>query len=388
MRYIYGIIAVCLVSVLSFCTGEKETVNESIVISAIPKLISENAMYNIDSVSKALESATEFQKNEGRKNFLRAVDLLVNDKKAKESVVLFKEAVRYFPDSRMFLFLTKAYIETGDAENASKTNEICYRIGCDPYYELPFNDALIFALKNDTTNCINSLNEAIYEGFLNKDKIVNEKRFDFIRDDTRYASMIVNTFNDDAKLRAMLFKNYLKVIPELKLVFEESIDSVGNHPGDKYINYDYAVFVPEMEEGRFSRDVTNEYMYVGKIKLGNNFHAVIYKTYFAIADTLNPTKAYVITYDSIGTVIDNEVIGCYCSPTVSQAFKINADMIIETTEHTYKWKNDPIEKGYAGNEIESSEVSEVKQIQLGESGAIKRISIAAGSGVPSVKEVD
>lgn len=381
MKYIYGIIAICLISVLTFCTGGKETVNETVLNNAIPILISDNAMFNADSIAKALENATEVQKNEGRKYFLRAMDLLVNEKKALESIVLFKDAIRYFPDGRMFLFLTKAYIELNDIVNAAKTNEIGFKIGCDPYYELPFNDALINALKKDTASCISSLYEAVNEGFLNKDKIVNEKRFDFIRDHHDYVSMMVNTFNNDAKLKALLFKNYLKIIPDLSLPYEESIDSVSNHPGDKYINYDYAVFIPEMEDGRFSRDVTNEYFYVGKIKLENNCHAVVYKTYFAIADTLNPTKTYVITYDSVGTVIDDEVIGCFCSPTTSQAFTITKDFTIESSEYTYKWKNDPIEKGYAGNKIESFEVSKAKQIQLGEGGTIKRISIAGNTTI-------
>lgn len=386
MKYIYGIIAICLISVLTFCTGEKQTVNENTKSNEVAKLLSENAMYNVDSIQHGLKIVTEIQKNEGRKYFLRAMDLLVNEKKATESIVLFKDAIRYFPDGRMFLFLTKAYIELNDTDNASKINEICYRIGCDSYYELPFNDALINAIKKDTANCIASLNEAIYEGFLNKDKIVNEKRFDFIRDDARYVSMIVNTFNNDAKLKALLFKNYLKLIPDLNLPFTESIDSVGNRLDGRYINYDYAVFIPEMEDGRFSRDVTNEYMHVGKIKLENSYYAVVYKTYFAIADTLNPTKTYVITYDSVGTIVDDEVIGCFCSPTTSQSFTIGTDMTIESSEYIYKWKNDPIEKGYAGNQIESFEVSKAKQIQLGEAGTIKRISIAGSTTIPSPKE--
>ena len=358
--------AICLASVLTFCTGEKQTVNENSKSNSVAKLLSENALFNADSITEGQRIATDLQKNEGRRYFLRAMDLLVNEKKATESIVLFKDAIRYFPDSRMYLFLTKAYIEISDTDNASKTNEICYRIGCDPYYELPFNDALINAIKKDTANCIASLNEAIYEGFLNKDKIVSEKRFDFIRDDPNYISMIVNTFNNDVKLKALLFKNYLKLMPDLSLPFTESIDSVSNRLDERYINYDYAVFIPEMENGRFSRDVTNEYMYVGKINLENNYHAVVYKTYFAIADTLNPTKTFVITYDSIGNVIDDEIIGCFCSPNTSQAFTISKDFTIESSEFTYKWKKDPIDKGYAGNEIESFEVIKAKQIQLGE----------------------
>lgn len=381
MNYIYGAILIILISVLTFCTSGKETVNETVSNNKIPILMSDEFMFNSDSISKALERATDLQKNEGRKYFLRAMDLLVNEKKPSESIILFKDAIRYFPDGRMFLYLTKAYIELNDIENASKANEICYRIGCDPYYEIPFNDALINALKLDTAACITSLNEAVYEGFLNKNKILSEKRFDFIRADARYVSMIVNTFNDDKRLKELLFKSYLKMLPELTLPLVEPVDSVANHSNDKYINYDFAIFIPEMEEGRFSRDVTNEYLYVGKINLENNYHAVVYKTFFAIADTLNPTKTYVITYDSLGTVIDNELIGCFCSPTTSQAFTIDKDFTIETSEYTYKWKSDPIEKGYAGNKIESFEVAKAKQIQLGEAGTIKRISIAGNNNI-------
>lgn len=383
MKYIYGIIAICLVSVLTFCSGGKETFNETNQNKYVSKRLTESAIFIKDSIEYARTVSSGAQIDESRKRFLKGLDFLINKSKPEESVALFKEAIMYFPDERYFFYLTKAFIALNDAEHATIANVMCSEYNYQPYYEVAFNDALISAIKKDTSMCIDNLNGAIYEGFLNKDKILNEKLFDFIREDSRYISMVVNTFNNDAKLKALLFKNYLKMIPDLNLPYEESIDSVSNHPGDKYINYDYAVFIPEMEDGRFSRDVTNEYMYVGKINLENNCHAVVYKTYFAIADTLNPTKTYVITYDSVGTIIDNEIIGCFCSPTTSQAFTIAKDFTIESSEYTYKWKNDPIEKGYAGNKIESFEVEKAKQIQLGEAGTIKRISIAGNTTVKS-----
>lgn len=128
---------------------------------------------------------------------------------------------------------------------------------------------------------------------------------------------------------------------------------------------------------------TNEYMYVGKIKLENNFQALIYKTYLAIADTLNPVKTFVITYDSLGNVVDNEMIGCFCSPTNSQAYTILPDYTIETTSYNYKWKYDPLEKGFAGNQIESSEIEKPKQIQVAKDGIIKREGIVK---TPTIKE--
>lgn len=386
MKYIYILIAATLITILTFCTGGKETQTETKLNNNISKRLTEAAMFNNDSIKYALATTSIAQKDESRRCFLKAMDLLVNKQKAKESIAYFKDAILYSPDVRMYYFLTKAYIETGDAENATKSNEVCYNMGdiggYDPYYEVVFNDALINAIKGDSAACISSLNDAIYEGFLNKARIVNEKRFDFIRENPHYISMIVNTFNDDAKLKALLFKGYINSFPDLALPYTESIDSVKNH-NYNYINYDYAAFIPNMEDGRFSRDVTNEYFCVGKIKLENHYYAMVYKTYLAIADTLNPVKTFVITYDSLGATVDEEMIGCFCTPTLSQAYTINKDFVIETTAYNYKWKNEPLEKGYAGNQIISTEPDKPKQIQLIEKGEIKREKVAGTDTSPA-----
>lgn len=380
MKYIYLLIAATLITVLSFCTGGKETQTDIKTNNSVNKRLSEGALFDIDSVMQAQKDVSDLQKDEGRKYFLKAMDLLVNKQKARESIELFRDAIRYFPDSRMYYFLTKAYIGVSDADHAQQSNDVLQAIGYDPYYEVYFNDALIAAIRQDSAMCVGSLSQAVFEGFLNKNRIINEKRFDFVRDNPRYVSFIVNTFNDDAKLKALLFKNYLNTFPDLKLPYAEPIDSVKNH-SYPYINYDYAVFIPNMEDGRFARDVTNEYFAVGKMKIGN-YYAMIYKTYLAIADTLNPVKTFVVTYDSLGTVVDEEMLGCFCSPTTAQAFSISSDYVIDLLGYTYKWKNDPLEKGYAGNEIISAEAGKPQQVQLIEGGEIRRDKVAGNAVVP------
>lgn len=376
MRYIYITIAVILIAVLTFCTSEKSTVNETVHQSAVTKCLSEQAVFNTDSINEALLIVNALQKDEARKLFLRALDLLVNNKKPEESIMLFKESACYFPDARTYYFLTKAYIEIQDPYQAESANRAVGMLGYDPYYEVAFNDAVIAALKRDTTACIAQLNEAIFEGFLNKKRIDDEKAFDFIREEPQFVALLVNTFNDDAHLKVLVFKNYLKSIPDLKLPYNEPIDSVRNHGTENYISYDYAVFVPEMEGGRFSRDVTNEYLYVGKLKLQDNNFAVIYKSYSVIADTLNPVKTYVITYDSTGTVVDNEMIGCFCSPMNSVAYSVSENNVIESTGYNYTWKFNPLDKGYAGNQVTSFETEKPRYFELGNSGIIIRERVA------------
>lgn len=77
------------------------------------------------------------------------------------------------------------------------------------------------------------------------------------------------------------------------------------------------------------------------------------------------------------------MIGCFCSPTNSQAYTILPDYTIETTSYNYKWKYDPLEKGFAGNQIESSEIEKPKQIQVAKDGIIKREGIVK---TPTIKE--
>jgi len=361
---------------LAACSGEKETVKEVTRNTAVGKCLSEAGLFVTDSVESARKYATDLQKAEGRKFFLQGLDLLVNKQKAESSIELFKEALQYYPDEKAYYYLAKAYVEQGDAGNAEKSLNILYGWGYDPYYEIPYMNAIVQAMRKDTAAAIGSLNEAIAEGFLNKDRLVNEKHFDFLREDPRYTALMVNTFNDDKKLKALLFKNYLKIYPELNLPYTDPIDSVARYNYDRYVNYDYAVFLPGMEDGRFSRDVTNEYLWVGKMKLENNAWAVVYKTVFAIADTLNPVKTYVITYDSLGTVVDNELIGCFCSPNTSKAYTINKDLSINSTEYKVNWLNDPEEKGYAGNTITSTEEDKRSAVKLNAGGIIKRDEIA------------
>ncbi|MBS1636020.1 MAG: hypothetical protein JST26_08900 [Bacteroidetes bacterium] len=379
MKYFYACIITLSIGVFCFCSGEKETVKDNTKNPSIAQCLDEKTMFLFDSVTKVSEKVSAQQKAEGRKYFLQAMDILVNKKNPQGSIEFFKESIFYYPSDKSYFYLTKAYIATGDAENARKASEITGALGYEPFYEVYYQDALISALGKDTNLCLENLSQAIMEGFLNKDRLNNEKAFDFMRDNERFQAMMVNTFNDDAKLKQLVFKGFLKLFPDMQLPYTEPIDSVSRYNYDHYINYDYAAFIPGMEDGRFSRDVTNEYLYVGKLRLDNNHQAVIYKTVLAIADTLNPVKTYVQTYDSLGNLLDSEMIGCFCSPTSSMVFTIDKDYTIHTTEYKVNWLNDPLEKGYAGNTITSTEAGKSTSVRVDVSGTIAREGVASSA---------
>ncbi|MGZ3884907.1 MAG: hypothetical protein ACXVP0_05185 [Bacteroidia bacterium] len=370
---------------LSACTGEKPAAQavsgkeQKIAYSLQPEQI-----YDTTSIQAALLKADRHQKAESRKAFLKGLDLLTNKNNPAGSIEFFKESIYYYPDEKNYMHLFKAYINSGDTAGSQIINHMLNGLAQAwhiEYYEIDFNDALIYAVKKDTIQTINSISTAIMDGFVFKERITDEPLFKFMENHLSYQSLIASNFGSDEKLNRMLFKAFLKYYPDLELPFEITLDSARSFNYDKYIDYNFATLIPGMNDGRFSRDVTNEYMYVGKFKMETGY-GFVYKSFMAIADTLNPVKTYVVTYDTTGQMIANEMIGCFCSPTESSSFVINKDQTI--TIHTYavKWESDPLEKGYAGNKIVSTEEVTKEIISYDQNGKILR------DGVGIVKDPD
>lgn len=307
-----------------------------------------DSIYSVNSITLALANANELQKTESRRQFMTGLDLLVNKNKAEASIEYFKESIFYYPDEKNYQHLFQAYLKTNKFDLAELVNNAMYdRI---EYSESMFNSALLVAAKKDTSNCIATLNEAVMMGFVFKDRITQEPLFDFIRDNQSYQSLILSTFGNDEKLSRILFKSFVKSFPDISLPYEMSVDSAKSFSFDHYVNYNYASFIPGMEDGRFSREVSKEYMAIGKFKTENGF-AFVYKVYEMMADTLNPVETNIVVYDTLGKQVSTQEIGCFCSPLQSKGFIINKDFSIDIKQYKTNWESNPLDKGYAGNKI-------------------------------------
>jgi hypothetical protein len=333
----------------TFCSNEQpKKVTNTTKEKKVDYALVPDSIYSISSITLALEKATVLQKAESRKQFMTGLDLLANKNKAEASIEFFKESIFYYPDEKNYQHLFQAYLKTNKFDLAQLVNTAMYdRID---YSEAIFNSALLVAAKKDTNDCIATLNEAIMMGFVFKDRIVNEPLFDFIKDKESYQSLILSTFGNDEKLSRILFKAFVKSFPDINLPYEMPVDSAKSFSFDHYVNYNYASFIPGMEDGRFSREVSKEYMAIGKFKTDNGF-AFVYKVYEMMADTLNPVETNIVVYDTLGKQISTQEIGCFCSPLQSKGFVINKDFSIDIKQYKTNWESNPLDKGYAGNKI-------------------------------------
>lgn len=370
----FALLAFCFY-LFSQCSGGKpETVTQKNKIE-IPYSLKPENIYRADSIAEALKNATALQKAESRRLFMTGLDLMANKNDASASIEYFKEAVYFYPDEKNYLHLFKAYLKNSNLNLADSINATLLANKME-YPEYSFNQALIYAATKDTAACLELLSQATMSGFAFKDRITEEKLFDFMKENQSFQSFLVSNFGNDEKIRKTLFKAFLKNIPPLDLPFEMISDSAAAFSFDKYINYDFALFIPGMEDTRFSRDVSNEYMYVGKFKCEEG-QALIYKSYQMIADTLNPVSVNLIVYDTLGNVVGEKEIGCFCSPLESKGFKIWQDLSFEVSTFKSTWAFDPLEKGYAGNKVLSKEQSAHNTYKISKDNQVKETHIQA-----------
>ena len=108
------------------------------------------------------------------------------------------------------------------------------------------------------------------------------------------------------------------------------------------ISYDFAKFIPEMENTEFGRDVSHDYYVVGKLTETPIYTAIIYtSTEFNQPEdgsyAVEPHYTKLVTYAPNGYIIDNRLISCDCSEEKIKAVRIENN-VITTEDYKVTWK--------------------------------------------------
>lgn len=367
------ILTLFLFPFLFSCTGEKGRSTGGKFASSgkvVNQLLDERFIFNSDSIYKAFDRATNDQKTKSRQLFLKGLDFYVNQHNAAESAKLFRESILYFPDYATYTYLGNAYVDMGDSLRADSALEDHEMPDADRLYA----SARLAALKKDTSMAISLLTEAFGNGFIGKKKLEEDKIFDFLRASRGFTALVVTYLKDDDKLREILFKSFLASAPELTLPYSFTEDSIAlaqtGNIAPQYIDYDFAGFIPGMEDGRFSRDVSNSYYMVGKVKLDNGMYAVMHRVIMMIVDTLAPVEVKLLVYDSTGAVVDERSFAKYTLPETLITGSIDENRVITIRESKMKWKSNPLENGYAGNEYNGADLVSETRYKAGPDGKL------------------
>jgi hypothetical protein len=361
--------------VLLGCTGEKSQTGRSGFQTRsekrVDKLFAAHLIFNIDTVYRLLERANRDQVTKSRQLFMQALDQYVNQKNPAASIPLFRESILYYPDLKTYNYLANAYIDIMDTVRADSAL-VTYDMGD---YEVEYTMARLYAVRNDTASAISSLASAFSNGFSNKKRFENDPVFNYLRNERGFIALVVTYLKNDTRLLESLFKSFLATAPELRLPFSFTKDSllITNYEGiyrNPSINYDFAPFISGMEDSRFSRDVSNDYFMVGKLPLDGGRKAVLYKSVVVIADTLPPVEIKMAIFDSLGNLIEEKMFAQYTLPETLITGLIDENKSVIIREYKMKWKTDPLENGYAGNEYAGEDLLTEARYVFGSDGRL------------------
>ena len=362
-------------ALLAACTGEKSHTARGGFQKAAEKqvdmLLAERFIFNADSAYNAMERASKDQVTKSRQLFMRALDQYINQKNAAASIPLFRQSILYHPDMKTYNYLANAYIDVMDTLRAD-SSIIQVEMGD---YETEYTVARLLAVKKDTAGAINALGAAFNFGFSNKKRFENDKVFDFLRNERGFIALVVTYMKNDTRLLENLFKTFLATAPDLQLPLALGKDSLCVTDmealyGKTSINYDFAAFVSGMEDSRFSRDVSNDYFIVGKVPLDSGRTAVFYKSVVIIADTLPPVEIKMAVFDRWGNLLEETTFAQFQLPETLITGAIDENKVVTIKEYKMRWKEDPLEFGYAGNEYAGEDLVNETRMVFGPDGKV------------------
>ncbi len=376
----------CLLVSLCNClpSGKHDSSSQATTTTPLPDILAEKNLYKADSVQAAVQKSNIVAALQGKKIFLKAVDLYHNQKNAAASIELFHKSIRIYPDAKSYYELGNALRDMKDYDQSLDAYSIAIVLKFAPVSMCYYNKACSFSQLSDTLSAIDQLSCAIKQGYTDKAQLLDDAALDPIRNTDNFRKMLRTNFKGKISKQTLRFYSYLCVFPELGDSFaikkEDAHASFYNEvslsgdvtPGAARsggsISYGFASFVPGMEDSRFSRSVSQEYIVVGKKALKNGIFLVAYTTLEMMGDTMLPWSTYLQTYDSTGKQLDNKLFSCFCDPQKIVSGSLDANQVLQITEYEQEWKTDPTEKGYAGNSVIRQTQTSTGRFKLGEDG--------------------
>ncbi|MDF2456156.1 MAG: hypothetical protein K0R51_2149 [Cytophagaceae bacterium] len=301
-------------------------------------VIFDSEEYDVDSI-----------KNKSRVLFLQGIDQYKNKKDIRKAINLFKESILIFPDAKTYYELGNAFLDF-NREDLVKEALDAYRVAeyldFQPKFNLYYKEACANNILYHTASTEEEKSDYLYEtvsnlrmafsnGFSDTLLLKNDVRIKSITSQSEYKSMLLHVKIEKGKGSSNalfdLFKNAFPVTQTAVFEIDKTNVEMGDY--DESISYDFANFIPEMENTGFGREVTHDYFYVAKIAETPLYTALVYKSMSFYGDDMQPVRATLVTFNPQGEIIAKKIIACQCSAEKIKDAKIENNIV---TIHDYK----------------------------------------------------
>ncbi len=331
-------------------------------------------IYEVDAVKDFVfaceETNLDQQKETAKKDFLKAIDYRENQKNGQEAIQYFKKAAAVLPDANTYFELGSTLLALNQNEEARKAFEVAEALRFTPAANLHYKKAQVTALlKENEYVVVDYLKKAVEQGFSDKSAIDKEIAFDSVRNTEQFQLFYVKNFSQGISKPSAEFKLFLRGFPAALDNFEVKANDVAE-VSDKYISYEFASYVREMETRQdFGREVGSEYFYVAKVRETPEYAAVLYAAKDAVAESVPPVFTYLVTYNWEGQEISKINFACQCTPKSIKTGKIEGDKVT-VVAYDRQWQAEFTDVPPSENKIKSINETEKRTYEIAANGKI------------------
>lgn len=336
--------------------------------------INETNLYNTDSIKASLISSNAESQAAAKKKFLEAIDLYKNKKQVAQSINVFKASLFINPSEKTYFEMGAALADNKNYEEALKALEIAEQMDYSPLANILYKKSLIYASMPNSAFCADGYSKindslalhlmevALQTGYSKPADYLHEKAFDSLRfnNEWNFKNVYQTAMSGNKDPERLAWDNYKDEFKNISLPRTINTVWIYQQNYEDAIAYDYEKFVPEMRNGKFSREVENEFFYVGKIKEDSIFTALLYagkNMWLTDGRGYSPIYFYIVTYSPHGKILDKMQVGG--QKAFTDNFKnllIKENLTMEVKEFKNIYEKDPAKDGYENNKVTKSEL--------------------------------
>ncbi len=367
----YSIVIVAL-SVLLVACGGKKTTNKN-TDNVQKSVLAEADIFNKEIVNNFLLKADKNSQQDAKRIFLTGVDQYRNNNKLDSAIISFKNSISMYPFAKTYYELGNALMDKKDFKMAIDAYKMAEALEYEPISLVLYNLACAHSMIEDGKQSLNYLQLAIENGYNHLDQIMSDSDLVFVRKDENFTETVKTSMSGNTSSKAVSFSMYKSHFASLTLPYQLSEEVSQTVNFDQSISYDYVDFVPGMVNSEFSRDVGDEYFYVGKVAETDKYVALLYSQ-AGMWSEKPPVHVYLATYGiDKGKIIDFEKIAGleYYSDSLRTAV-VKSDMSVEVKYFIQEWEKNPDDYGYdSENKRTGLNQVAIKNFKIDVNGAIR-----------------
>jgi tetratricopeptide (TPR) repeat protein len=330
--------------------------------------LDKEAVFNKDSVRTFLDRVSDEQADSAKAVFLKAIDMMVNNKNAAGAIDVFKQSLTIYPTANTFYELGNAYLQSKKYPMALQSYEMAEGMDFTPLGNVLFKQASCYAEMDSTEKMYSYITYAVQNGFVDRGKIMNDPHFTNFKNDSYLLSVYNEAMSGNGNPEEVLWHGYSQDFQQASFPYTVDSGSFRKMGEPRIISYDYEKFVPEMRDNKFSRDVGSEYFYVARIMQTELCSVVLYgcRSYEEIG---SPVYYILASFDNKGKLIDKMIAGG--AKTFDENYKeftaqSNNRFQIQEYKNTYEKSTD--ENGFENNKVVARSLVGTKQYAIDASG--------------------